>query len=159
VVLLAVLLFWVWDVRLTRHIQKKTRELRSSEERLRAIFQSSPDAIFIESEEGVVLDANPVACAFHGLTHEELVGKRVEDLVPENQRESVKRNFSKWFTEELKRYEGVSSAADGREVPVEVIGAPLLYEEQQAVVLQVRDMTERKRAEQVIIMSFFRSMM
>ena len=148
--LLAVLLFWVWDVRLTRHIQKKTRELRSSEERLRAIFQSSPDAIFIESEEGVVLDANPVACAFHGLTHEELVGTHVVDLVPDDQRESVEINFPKWFTGELKRYEGFSNAAGGREVPVEVIGAPLLYEEQQAVVLQVRDMTERKLAEQAL---------
>ncbi|MBC8205669.1 MAG: PAS domain S-box protein [Kiritimatiellales bacterium] len=148
VLLMAVLVLLVWDVRLTRYSKKKTRQLSSSEERLRAIFQNSPDAIFIENEEGIVLDANPVACAFHGLTHEELVGKHIEDLVPEDQRESAKRDFPKWFTGELKRYECISSAAGGREVPVEVIGAPLQYEDQRAVVLQVRDMTERKRAEQ-----------
>ena len=150
ILLLAVLLFWLWDVRLTRHIQIKTKQLRNSEERLRTIFQHSPDAIFIEDEKGIVVDANPMACSFHGRTHDEMVGTSVFDLVPECCREDVKREFPKWFTGELKRYEGVSFSGDGLEVPVEVIGAPLRYEGKNAVLLLVRDMTERNRSERAL---------
>ncbi len=150
VLLAAVLLFWIWDIRLARRVLGKTEQLRNSEERLRTIFQNSPDAIFIEDEHGTVLDANPVACAFHKLNRSELVGQNIFDLVPAGRRDEAKRNFYKWFTGELKRHEGLSLDGEGREVPVEVIGSPLRFEGKSAVLLLVRDMTERKQAEQAL---------
>jgi PAS domain S-box-containing protein len=150
ILLAAVLLFWIWDIRLARRVLAKTDQLRSSEERLRTIFQNSPDAIFIEDEQGTVLDANPVACAFHKMSRSELVGQNVFDLIPAGRREEAKRDFHKWFTGELKRYEGLSQTGDGLEIPVEVIGAPLCFEGKSAVLLMVRDMTERKQAEQSV---------
>ena len=150
ILLVAVLFFWLWDVHLARTVQKKTSQLRNSEERLRTIFQNSPDAIFIEDENGVVLDANPKACAFHGMTHSELVGCNVLDLVPEAHREEVKNEFSKWFTGALHRYEGTAHSGTGEDVPVEVIGTLLRYEGRMAVLLLMRDMTERKMAEQAL---------
>jgi PAS domain S-box-containing protein len=150
VLLAAVLLFWIWDIRLSRRVLEKTRQLRSSEERLRTIFQNSPDAIFIEDEDGTILDANPVACEFHYLSRSGLLGKNVTDMVPVHCREAVKRDFKKWFTGELKRYEGLSLAGDGREVPVEIIGATLRFDGKRAVMLMRRDMTQRKHAEQAL---------
>ena len=150
ILLVAVLLFWVWDIRLARRVLQKTEQLRNSEERLRTIFNNSPDAIFIEDEHGVVLDANPVACAFHNLSHSELVGKSVFDLLPLSRCEEAKRDFHKWFTGELKRYECILYSGDGREVPVEVIGSTLRFDGKSAVLLLVRDMTERKQAEQAL---------
>ncbi|MCC7300461.1 MAG: PAS domain S-box protein, partial [Verrucomicrobia bacterium] len=150
VLLAAVLLFWIWDVRLSRRVLEKTEQLRSSEERLRTIFQNSPDQIFIEDENGIILDVNPVACAFHNLSRSELIGLTVLDMVAPHHREAVKRDFHKWFTGELKRYDGISLSGDGREVPVEVIGAPLRFEGKSAVLLLVRDMTERRRVEQAL---------
>jgi len=148
--LAALLLFWVWDVRLTYRVQERTRQLQRSEERLRTVFQSSPDAIFIEDENGTVLDANPVACAFHNMSRNELVGRNIFELVPEDCRDEVQHEFHKWFTGELKRYEGMSHTADGREVPVEIIGAPMRYEGKTAVLLLVRDLTDRRGAEQAL---------
>lgn len=150
ILLAAVLLFWIWDVRLSRRVLEKTEQLRNSEERLRTIFQNSPDAIFIEDEKGIVLDVNPVACAFHKLSRSELIGSNVLDLVPAARRDAVKNEFLKWFTGELKRYEGFSQNGDGLDVPVEVIGAPLRFEGKSAVLLLVRDMTERKKAERAL---------
>ena len=147
VLLITILLFWLWDIRLARKVRDKTEALQQSEERLRTIFQNSPDAIFIENEEGTVLDANPAACAFHGLSHRELIGQNILELVPEDRREEVKKDFRKWFTGEMERYEGVSQIGDGRSVPVEVIGAPIRYEGKTAVLLLVRDTTKRKQAE------------
>jgi PAS domain S-box-containing protein len=150
VLLAAVLLFWIWDVRLTRRVFEQTEQLRTSEERLRTIFQNSPDAIFIEDDKGMILDANPVACAFHQLSRSELIGRNALDLIPADRREEGKREFRKWFTGELKRYDGISQAGDGSEVPIEVIGAPLRFEGRSAVLLLVRDMTERRRSEQAL---------
>ncbi len=148
--LVAVLLFWLWDIRLARRVSKKTEQLQNSEERLRTIFQNSPDAIFIEDEEGVVLDANPAACTFHGMSRTELIGQNILNLIPEDRREEVKQDFKKWFTGEMKRYEGFSQTGDGRTVPVEVIGALVQYEGKTAVLLLVRDTTKRKQAEQAL---------
>ena len=146
----ALLLFWLWDIRLTRNVREKTEALQQSEERLRTIFQNSPDAIFIESQEGVVLDANPAACAFHGMGRDELLGQNVLDFVPEDQREEVRRTFQKWFSGEMESLEGVSLTSDGRSIPVEVIGAPIQFEGQTAVLLLVRNTTRRTQAEQAL---------
>ena len=146
ILLAGLLLFWVWDARLTRALHKQTFKLRNSEERLRTIFQNSPDAIFIEDEQGFVLDVNPRACAFHCLSRSELVGKKMLDLVPESQREKVQREFPKWFTGELTRYEGVATGCNGRQVPVEIIGAPMRFDGKSAVLLMMRDMTAHRQA-------------
>jgi PAS domain S-box-containing protein len=148
ILLAAVLLFWIWDIRLSRRVLAKTEQLRNSEERLLTIFQNSPDALFIEDQHGLILDANPVACAFHNLSHSELIGKNAFDLIPASRREEAKFDFHKWFNGELKRHESLSHAGDGREVPVEIIGSPLRFEGKNAILLLMRDMTERKQAEQ-----------
>ncbi len=148
ILLAAVLLFWIWDIRLSRRVLVKTEQLRNSEERLRTIFQNSPDALFIEDEYGIILDANPVACAFHNLSHSELIGKNAFGLLPASRREEAKCDFHKWFNGELKRHEGLSHSGDGCEVPVEIIGSPLRFDGKNAVLLMMRDMTERKKTEQ-----------
>ena len=150
VLVVTIVLFWLWDLHLARKVRDQTEALKQSEERLRTIFQSSPDAIFIENEEGTVLDANPAACTFHGMTRSELVGQNVLDLTPEDRREEVRQGFKKWFTGELERYEGTSQTGDGRTVPVEVIGTPIRYEGERAVLLLVRDTTKRKQVEQAL---------
>ena len=147
VLLVGLLLFWLWDVRLAHRVQEKNQQLRNSEERLRAIFQNSPDPMFIESESGTVLDANPQACAMQWLSYEELIGRDVLDLVPEDQRDGVRSDFPKWFTGEMTRCEGVVLRVDGSVVSVEMIGAPMRYDGQLAVLLQVRNISERKKAE------------
>jgi PAS domain S-box-containing protein len=154
--LAALLLFWIWDIRLSRRVVEKNRQLRNSEERLRTIFQNSPDAILIEDEHGTVLDANPVACAFHGLRHDEMIGRNAFDMVSAACRNEVERDFNKWFTGELKRHETLLQSSDRREVPVEVIGAPMRFEGKNAVLLLVRDMTQRKHVEQSLAESEMR---
>ena len=150
ILLVAVLLFWIWNIRLSKHVIEKTGQLRNSEERLRTIFQNSPDAILVEDNDGTILDANPAACAFYQRSHRELVGLNMLDLVPSVRRKKAESDFRKWFTGELTRHEGIARNGAGREVPVEVIGAPLRFNGKSAVLLLARDMTERKQAEQAL---------
>ncbi len=48
-----------------------------------AFIEAIPDAILIVSSNGQMLAANQIACAVLGYSHENLLGLRIEDLVPE----------------------------------------------------------------------------
>ncbi len=121
--------------------------LGESEVRFRELFERSPDAVFVEDEGGTILDANPAACRLLGLSRDTLIGKNVLDTVPPEARETVSREFPKWWSGELAQTEGVCLVADGQHVPVEVRGAVIHYGDQPALLLHVRDITERKRME------------
>jgi PAS domain S-box-containing protein len=123
-----------------------TYELQERERLFRTIFESSPDAIFIEDLEGNVLDANPAACRLHGLRHDQLVGMHVSALVPPDCRDSVAH------PEDLVdgEVEGFSLGIGGRRVPVSIRSSAIAYMGKTALLLQVRDMTARRRAEEAL---------
>jgi len=121
--------------------------LHDSEQRFRDLFEGSPDAIFVEDFLGTVLDVNPAACRLHGVLRSELVGKKVTDLVPPEARDEVARDFEALVEGRLRQVEGVSQTYDGHSVPVEVRANHVEYGGNPAVLLHVRDITERKLAE------------
>src|ERR1051326_4689385 len=121
--------------------------LHISEQRFHDLFEGSPDAIFVEDFKGTVLDVNPAGCQLHGATKEELIGKTVLDLVPAESREEVARDYALLVEGRLQQIEGLSLAMDGRVVPVEVRANRIEYGGASALLLHVRDISERKRAE------------
>ena len=127
--------------------RKAIESLRESEQRFRQIFENSPDAIFVESHDGIVLDVNPAACRLHGLIREKLVGRHVTDLVPAEQRDQVARDFSKVVSGEWIHFEGQSYTAFDRVIPIEINAARIRYAGKPALLLHVRDVSTRKRAE------------
>ena len=133
--------------------QRAEEALRESEARFRELFENSPDAVFVEDPSGTLLDVNPAACRLHGFSREELLGKNVLDLVPSQSRDEVHARFAQWFTHQLTTCEGVAYRADGRLVTVDICGTPIRYRGQTAVLLHVRDMTERKQMEEELFTS------
>ena len=123
-------------------------QLRQTEQRFRDLFENSPDAIFVEDLEGVILDVNLAGCVLHGLPREQLIGKNsVDDLVPASRREEARRNFQKLAAGKLSWVEGESMTDDGRVIPVEVRAGRVDYNGQPALLLHVRDITQRRSAE------------
>ncbi|MDZ7344981.1 MAG: PAS domain S-box protein, partial [candidate division KSB1 bacterium] len=130
-------------------VHKRTDEaLRESEERFRDLFESSPDAIFVEDLDGNVLDVNPAACRLHGVAREALLGKSVFELVPPDKKDQVAVDFRKLTRGESDHVEGFSWTASGQAVPVEIRASRIHYAGRAAVLLHVRDITERRRAEE-----------
>lgn len=117
----------------------------------RALFEHAPDAIYIEDRDGTILEANPAACELQALPHHELVGRNVLDLVPPGERERVRRDFEGWFNGTVTRYEGYADRKGRDPVPVEITGSPLIYRGKPAVLLHVRDVSDRRAAEQALI--------
>ncbi len=124
--------------------------LRESEERFRELFEGSPDAIFVESLDGVVLDVNPAAARLHNTTREWLIGRDLNDLVPPGYRERAQLDFERLARGEASLLESHSFTADGLIVPVEVRTDRITYGGQDAVLLHVRDVTERDAAERAL---------
>ncbi|RLD56278.1 MAG: hypothetical protein DRJ05_11570, partial [Bacteroidetes bacterium] len=122
-------------------------KLKASENRFRTLFLDSPDAIFVENYDGIIMDANSAACRLHGFTKEELIGKNILDLVPEREREQVASDFSKWLKAEITFFEGFSLTAKGESIPVEIHGGKIKYDDKDALIFIVRDISKVKSTE------------
>ncbi|MDB6023513.1 MAG: multi-sensor hybrid histidine kinase, partial [Pedosphaera sp.] len=124
--------------------------LRESERRFRKLFEDSPDAVFVESLTGEVLDANLAAARLQGIPREKLIGKNVSELVPPDRRVETLRQFQKLAQGEMHQVEGTSLTTDGRDIPVEVRTSQIDYLGKPALLLHVRDISERKHAEEAL---------
>jgi PAS domain S-box-containing protein len=58
------------------------QQLRDSEARYRTLFEAAPDAVFLESLDGRILDCNQAACDLYGFTKEEWIGMDVRNILP-----------------------------------------------------------------------------
>ena len=120
---------------------------RVSENRFRQLFERSPDPILVEDLEGNVLDANPAAGRLHGIPTEELVGMNKSDLKPPGSPQQDSGLFAKMVTGELEHVEGTGWHREGRAVPVEIRVSRIDYGGQPALLLHLRDITDRRRSE------------
>ncbi|MFA5843991.1 MAG: PAS domain S-box protein [Coriobacteriia bacterium] len=124
--------------------RKAEEELRASEERYRSLMEQAADGIFITDPDGSYVDVNAAGCAMLGYAREEILGKRISDLVDPADVAATPLRL-----EELQRgrtllAERVLVRKDGSKVPVEISARPLQDGRLQAI---LRDTTERKAAE------------
>jgi PAS domain S-box-containing protein len=122
--------------------------LRESQQRFRDLFENSPDAIFVADLNGTVLDVNLASCLLHGLVRDQLTGKNIfTDLVPGSRREQARQDFEKMAGGKWSQVESESLTVEGRATPVEVRASRIEYGGRPAVLLHVRDITERRESE------------
>ena len=92
------------------------------------------------------VDANPAACELLGMPMEELLGCRVEDFVPEGQRDAAREAWGKFLERGRMEGEIVLRRADGAPRVAEFRARAGFLAGRHLSVL--RDVTERKRAEE-----------
>ena len=127
--------------------QKRAEQaLRESEAKYHTLFQFFPDPVFLETPEGAVIDCNTVACDVYGYDKASMAKLKVADLVP---CELVPR-LSEMFEglTEGRLIEAVGKTRDGKLFPAEVTARFIDVGGQTQVLVHVRDITERKRAEE-----------
>ena len=128
------------------------RALKESEERYRQLFEMESDAILlIENETGQILDANLAAQSLFGYSRNELLSKNNAELSAEP---SLTRQF---------RLNGMKSESpilkiplrwhrkkDGTVFPVEITGRFFEINGQSVHIAAIRDITERKKAQEFL---------
>ena len=130
--------------------QQQTR-LQETEAWYRSIIESAPDGMLVIDEHGVIILTNPQIEAMFGYDAGALVGKTLEVLVPAEVRPrhpALREGFVRSGTMRAIR-ELRGARRDGTEFPVEIGLSilPALGAQGLCVCATVRDITERKRAE------------
>ncbi|MDF7798454.1 transporter substrate-binding domain-containing protein [Pontiellaceae bacterium B1224] len=141
-------LILLWNRKLQRKVDERTLQYAESEDRLRQIFENSPDAVFVLDREGNILSANNRACQFIGMSKQQMLSMRVHDLAPEGASEDVDANMKLWFDGNLSQCEGVSKTASGEVIPIEMTGSLQKMDGRNVLQLHVRDITLRKEADE-----------
>jgi PAS domain S-box-containing protein len=124
--------------------------IKSSEKRLKILFESAPDAIFLYNSKGIFLDGNKAAENYIGYKKEELIGKsfmkfnliKLKDIP---RVAKILRNNALGKGTEPNELEILRK--DGSTIVLEVRAYPVVIDNKQVFLGIARDMTERKKIE------------
>ncbi|UWJ22804.1 sensory transduction histidine kinase [Methanosarcina mazei TMA] len=142
-------------VRIRGIIQDITEHIKGEEkiQHLANVVESSDDSIFSQSLKGIVTSWNKGAEQVYGYSAEEILGKNVSTLEPENLKGEIKKLIERVKNnEKIRYYETLRLRKDGTLINVSVTLSPVFSSsgELMAVSTIARDITERKRADEVL---------
>lgn len=161
-VTLLALLVW-WSVRaLTRMDAERSaaeEALRSEERRTRQIIESAHDAFISMDANGNVTDWNPRAEAMFGFAKQDVIGRRLCELIiperyRERHREGLKRFLASGNGPVLGKPVEISALhADRREFPVELTISPMQWGDTWLFNAFIHDISERKEKDALAVAS------
>jgi PAS domain S-box-containing protein len=147
--------FWAATFFAIRFIQMRDEDAQK-EGRFEALFEFATNGILMANRQGAIIMANPALASLFGYEKGELIGKKVESLIP--------NRFAKNHAEHRRHYHQAPQPRsmgtdlnlfgmkkDGSEFPVEVSLSPFKNQEGEFVVAFVVDNTYRKNYEKSIL--------
>lgn len=118
-----------------------------SEEFFQNIFLQAGDGIFLIDELGTMVEMNPRGCEILGYSRDELLGQPVMRFHPPDEIERILTKLAKLTIDKLVITESAFIRKDGVRIPVEITGKLLSSNH---IIGLLRDITERKKAEQIL---------
>jgi PAS domain S-box-containing protein len=133
-------------------IARDVTERNRAEENFRVVLESAPDAIVIVNADGEIVLVNAQTEKLFGYARAELLGQRLEILVPDRFRDRHVDHRSMYRSDPHTRAMGAAlelfaRRKDGSEFPVEISLSPLNADDRTLVSSAIRDITTRKQAE------------
>jgi hypothetical protein len=118
-----------------------------------SILEAIPDAVAVVNQQGVMIQINSQMEAMFGYTREELIGQKIEILVPERSRPQHDHHREQFHARPKIRRMGSGldlngRRRDGSEFPVEISLSPVTTGDGMIVLSAIRDISDRKRIEE-----------
>ncbi|MBW8015775.1 MAG: PAS domain S-box protein [Planctomycetes bacterium] len=129
------------DITERKRANQMTKE---SEKRFRSLSEAAFEGV-VFTENGVFVDANAAFTRMYGYSFEELKGKQVIDLVAPEDRKLVAENLRSGY-EGIYEHRGLHK--DGSLLDLEIHGSSVTYQGREMRLTAIRDITERKQAEE-----------
>jgi PAS domain S-box-containing protein len=130
-----------------QEFQINNLELKNKEMHYRTLFETSTDAIFVETLTGNILDCNNSACLLYGYNKEEILNLKVDDLIPEYLMSEIKDKISDYVRKQNFSFEGLAKNKNGKIFPVEITGAITKINGEDVAVVYVHNIENRKKTE------------
>ena len=130
--------------------RRKSRELRDSQNRLALIVDSSQDAIIGKNLEGIVTHWNKGAEHIYGYTAQEMIGRSISLLAPDDRADEIPAILQKIRNgERLEYFESVRVTKDKRHLNVSISVSPIYDAEGKVVGASTiaRNITAQKKIE------------
>jgi two-component system NtrC family sensor kinase len=136
---------------LEEEVKERTKTLRENEEKLRSIFNSSPDAIAVSDLKGNIVECNKAILDFLGFsTKDEIIGKNSLIFVAKKDQQKVRKNMKNVLeVGPLINVEYAALNKDGYEFPAEFSASAIKDSSGNPTgfVNIIKDITKRKRRE------------
>jgi PAS domain S-box-containing protein len=132
---------------------KTEEELRIEKAYLESLFNSAPEAIILHDHNDIVVNVNEEFTRMFGYSREEAIGKPINELVAsEEYMEHAIENSRRVINGQRTDNDSKRKRKDGSLFDVWIIGAPIIHNNEQMGVYAIyRDITERKKDEEIRI--------
>jgi len=133
--------------------RKRAEEaLRESEERYRQLVEMESDAVLlVDNESGRILEANGAAATLYGFTREELLARKNTELSAQPEETQRVTHGTPVISDQVVTIPlRIHRKKDGTEFPVEITGRFFESRGRPVHIAAIRDITERRRAEEAL---------
>ena len=136
---------------------KKDKVLRESGKRFRTIFESSTDAIMLADDTGRFFDCNEATLRMFACSRDEFLRKNPGEISPPTQpdgrdsRQGEDERIAELMREGSSFFEWTHQRVNGQSFPAEVLLSAMTLDGKMVIQATVRDITERKQAEEKIL--------
>ncbi len=145
---------------ISKDITRRRRDeemLRNSEEKFRSLVETSPDMVWEVDPQGKFLFMSPIVESIIGYTPEEIIGRSILDLVPEDKKDFVRQALEQSLSGDgsVTSFEVPARHRDGHDLVLEIRSARLTGADGKLTGLRgvAVDITERKRAEDALLLA------
>ena len=136
-------------------ISRNITESMLAEKKFRGLLEAAPDAVVVVDKGGMIQLVNSQSENMFGYDRAEIIGQPVERLVPAQLQGIHQRHRAKFFADPKLRPMGIGLdlhglRRDGSQCPIEISLSPLEAEDGLLVIAAIRDITERRGAENAL---------